>query len=314
MMWSVASRFTQEGKFVAFHGYEWTSPAISEHAEGGQSVGEGHKHIIYPDDKGPLVSYGDASTNTGAKLQARLHGVDVLVIPHHTGWSGTNWDAHDPELQRLVEICSAHGRFEYAGNLPIGHRRDHVHPNKFVLSALARGYRLGFVGGSDSHGLQWHGTELADRAGRVPSGTRVGWKQDAYRGGMTAIFAPSLTREALYEGLKNRRCYATSGVPIVLDVRINGALMGSEVELTGPPHITCDVEGTAALRAIELVRSGQVFAAWRADSSYTGRNLQFSISDDMVTPDEEHYYFIRVIQEDGNMAWSSPIWTHFSVR
>lgn len=308
MAWSVASRTSQEGEFIAFHGYEWTSPAISEHAQSGQPVGEGHKHIIFPNDEGTFVSYADPTANTGAKMQARLNGRDVLVVPHHTGWSGTDWDAHDPDLQRLVEVCSIHGRFEYANNHPIGHRRDHVFQHEFVHDALARGYRLGFVGGSDSHGLRWHGTELTDRAGHVKAGARVGWKEDAYRGGMTAILAPSLSRADLYSALKARRCYATSGVPIFLDFRVNDELMGSEVILNGPPTIACSVHGTGDLRSVEVIRSSQVIGAWRADAGTPGEMLSLAFADHAITPDEEHYYYVRVVQEDGNMAWSTPIW------
>ena len=29
-----------------------------------------------------------------------------------------------------------------------------------------------------------------------------------------------------------------------------------------------------------------------------------------ITPGE-HYYYVRVIQEDNNMAWASPIWVNY---
>lgn len=311
MMWNHSDRLTVPGKFVAFYAYEWTSPAIAEHAVPGASVGEGHRHILYPDQSGPLVSYGEESANTGKKLLRRLQGVDALVIPHHTSWSGTDWDAHDETLQRLVEVCSTHGRFEYAGNKPIGYRRDHIHLGRFVLDGLAHGYRLGFVGGSDSHGLRWHATELEGRDSHVPPGTRVGWKQDAFRTGMTAILAPELTREALYEALFNRRCYATSGVPIVLDFRVNGELMGSDFTTTTVPRLTFRVTGTAPIRAVDIIRSGHVFAGLQCQPGEGLASLSGEFEDTIIIPGEAHYYYLRVIQEDGNMAWSSPIWVQF---
>lgn len=309
MIWNHADRMSQPGRFIALYGYEWTSPAIAEHAGAGQAVGEGHRHVIYPDKSGPLVSYGEE--NTGARLLRRLQDVDALVIAHHTAWSGTNWDAYDPRLQRVIEMCSTHGRFEYSGNQPIGYRRDHTFPEHYVLDALARGYRLGFVGGSDSHGLKWHATELPDRKSHIAAGTRVGWKRDAFRTGMTAVLAPELTREAIYQAIYERRCYATSGVPIFLDFRVNGALMGSEISVQPQPQISARVRGTAALRSVEVIRDGQVFAGLDCQAGAAVPDITFALTDTIAIPGETHYYYLRILQEDGNMAWSSPIWVEY---
>ncbi len=311
MIWNTARRLSEAGKFIAMYGYEWTSPAIAEHVTEGAVVGEGHRHVIYSDDTGALVNYGDPNANTGAKLLQRLNGQRALVIPHHTSWSGTDWDAHDPELQRVVEICSTHGRFEHSGNLPIGYRRDHIHPHKFVLDALDRGYRLGFVGGSDSHGLRWHATEPEGRDSFVPAGTRVGWKEDPFRTGMTVVLAPELTREALFNGLSQRCCYATTGEFIVLDFRVNNTLMGSEVHTVTAPHISVSVQGSAPLHTVEVIRSGQVFSSVHLGADKNIASLQFEFDDNIIIPQETHYYYLRVLQADGNMAWSSPIWVTF---
>lgn len=312
MIWNTARRMSEPGKFIAMYGYEWTSPAIAEHVTPGAVVGEGHRHVVYPDDTGELVNYGDPTANTGAKLLNRLKGRRALVIPHHTSWSGTDWDAHDPDLQRVVEICSTHGRFEYSGNLPIGYRRDHIHPHKFVLDALERGYRLGFAGGSDSHGLRWHATEPEGRDSFVPAGTRVGWKEDSYRTGMTVVLAPELTREAIFDGIYQRRCYATTGEFIVLDFRVNDALMGSEIDSPHSPHMSISVKGTVPLHSVEVIRSGQVFSSVHLGADQNIREMQFELDDHIIIPNETHYYYLRVLQTDGNMAWSSPIWVTFS--
>ncbi len=311
MIWNHADRFSTDEEFLAWYGYEWTSPAISVHAAEGTAVGEGHRHILHPDKSGPLIGYGNSDSNTGAKLLAKLKGIRALVIPHHTSWSGTDWDAHDPELQRVVEMVSAHGRFEYPGNKPIGYRRDHTHADKTVLDALNRGYKLGFVGGSDSHGLRWHAIELEGRAKHIPHGTRVGYKEDAYRTGMTAILSDKLDRQSLFDAIYERRCYATSGVPIVLDFRINGAIMGSEIVTSDKPLLTVNVEGTDALRSVEIIRSGHVFGGMQMQPGEGIATIQFEMEDTMLIPGEGAYYYLRVLQEDGNMAWSSPIWVRY---
>jgi hypothetical protein len=308
MMWAHADRMTVPGEFVALYGYEWTSPALADHAGEGGTVGEGHRHILYPDQTGPLVSYGEPDCRTAAGLLNRLAGRRALVIPHHTGWSGTDWDAYDPALSRLIEVCSTHGRFEYEGNQPIGYRLDHVHPGKFVVDGLRRGLRLGFVGGSDSHGLLWHATEMEGRSKEVPAGTRVGWKEDSFRTGMTAILAPELTRAALFDALYERRCYATSGVPIRIDFRVNGHVMGSEIVVDSQPRISADIRGTAELHVVQLVRSGSAFFSRSFGELLSTHDAHLEIVDDVIEPGDSHFYYLRVVQRDGNMAWSSPVW------
>jgi hypothetical protein len=308
MMWAHADRMTVPGRFVALHGYEWTSPALADHAGPGGSVGEGHRHVIYPDRSGPLVSYGEDCCRTAAGLLKRLKGRRALVIQHHTGWSGTDWNAYDPNLSRLIEICSTHGRFEFEGNRPIGYRRDHVHPGKYVVDGLDQGLRFGFVGGSDSHGLIWHATEMEGRSDEVPAGTRVGWKEDSFRTGMTAVLAPELTREAIFDALYNRRCYATSGVPIRIDFRIDRHLMGSEIEIDDRPRISADIRGTEELHTVQVVRSGKAFFSRSFGELLSTHDAHLELVDDVIEPGETHYYYLRVIQRDENMAWSSPIW------
>jgi hypothetical protein len=309
MITNYAERFNSPGVFVTFTAYEWTSPAIAEHASNDQVVGEGHKNIYFPDGKIRLESYGEIQS--GEKLLKKFKGEDVLIISHHTGWSGTDWEIYDEELQPLIEICSTHGRFEYPGNQPIGHRRDHVHLGKFVLDALDKGYKFGFVGGSDSHGTKWHHTEIEGRDSNVPTGTVVGWKRDAYRTGMTAILAEDLTRASLYKALKKRLCYATSGVPIIIDFRINDELMGSNIRVDAQPTISAYVNATDTIRSIDIVRSGRVFSGLQAHEGEGIMSIQLNLIDKYINHGETHYYYLRVSQEDGNMAWSSPIWVTF---
>jgi hypothetical protein len=103
------------------------------------------------------------------------------------------------------------------------------------------------------------------------------------RGGLTAILAPRLTREAIWEALKRRRCYATTGERIVLDVSAGGAGIGEDVRWSAVPPFDVRVEGTAPIETVELFRgcervagvdllaeggrSRRVRVAWRGTSA-----------------------------------------------
>ena len=81
-----------------------------------------------------------------------LKNKKAMTIPHHPACThiGQNWDHHSPEVQRLVEIYSEWGSSEGQGcSKALRVPTDYV--NRSVQSALARGYKLGFVASSDTH-------------------------------------------------------------------------------------------------------------------------------------------------------------------
>jgi hypothetical protein len=132
--------------------------------------------------------------------------------------------------------------------------------------------------------------------------------------------APEHTREALFTALYNRSCYATTGERIILGFSIAGIPMGSELSTKVKPglvynrHLTGYVAGTSLIKEIEVIRNGKLIHTLYPNEF----SLEFSFDDsEMITqtalrgageaPDFV-YYYLRVLQEDGHMAWSSPIW------
>ncbi len=96
--------------------------------------------------------------------------------------------------------------------------------------------------------------------------------------------------------------------------------MGSEVSLTKKPglafnrHISGFVVGTGPIDTIEIIRCGKCLEMIKPDSE----TAEFTY-DDMdnlnkialppgVNETPFVYYYLRVAQKDGHVAWSSPIW------
>ena len=151
-----------------------------------------------------------------------------------------------------------------------------------MQDALARGYRLGFTAGSDSHQLE-HGVE----------------------GGIVAAFVPGLTRETLFDAIYNRFTYATTGAGILLSCKVNGARMGSEITALpgGKATLEVDVLGTGELERVEVVKdNGEIYAP-----AVSGNRCRFTWADEDLTAGT-HFYYLRVTQKDQHQAWSSPIW------
>ena len=224
-----------------------------------------------------------------------------------------NFDNFDPDFERVVQIYNSWGSSECTskeGNLAPIRSDDKKGVQETIegsiQKALKRNLRFGFVaGGLDDRGIYeefYHGG------------------QEQYPAGLTAIIAQEHSHSSLADALYNRSCYATTGEKIILGLYLAGHRMGSEVNtaekhgLTINRHLSGFVAGTTDLRSVDIIRNGEVIKTFDCD----GYTLEFTYDDmtpiDKVAIDAKDkkspfvYYYLRVVQEDGHMAWSSPIW------
>ena len=63
-----------------------------------------------------------------------------------------------------------------------------------------------------------------------------------------------MTREAIFKAILARKCYATTGAKIVLDVRLDDYPMGSWVESVDQVTLRIRVIGTTSLARITIVK------------------------------------------------------------
>lgn len=284
---TATARVNEPGRFVTLLGYEYSCNAALEHY--------GDKCVYYPGDTGPLLRETDINRSGYVDVaefaeQWKAHGAMMILHQHATG----TCSFYDPDLVRLAEVYSIWGgsesEFTSRTLLPA---RERDYSGHYVADALAKGWVLGFTGSSDDH---------AGRPGRT-DWLRV---QRAYPGGLVAAWAPELTREAIWDALWNRRCYATTGRRIYLEVHVDGEPMGSILQggaFTGSHVIEVRVLGEQSLLAVELLRGREPIYV---ESSYSP-SLQFTYRDEPPAG-AANYYYVRVTQSDGEMAWSSPIW------
>jgi len=303
------NRFNTPGSFVTFVSWEASHIGLPS----GQPVG--HKNLVFRGDRAPFFNGSNYGTHrvrvdyhSYADLRDRLRDLDCLVIPHHPlnpvlpGGLGTNWNEFWPERERLVEIYSLWGNSETMDSP--GRTADAVEGTS-VLAALIRGYRLGFVAGSDTHD------------GR-PASPQEPWSA-ATSAGLTAVFAPNLTREAVYDALWHRSCYGTTGARIILITNVGGLPMGKTQRLSPSDplirerEIRVHVMGTGEIESAKVIRNGQVVHTFVGD----GMDLEATWVDPTPLPmiasadatgQRFVFYYIRVHQRDGHCAWGSPVW------
>ncbi|HUT88480.1 MAG TPA: DUF3604 domain-containing protein, partial [Thermoguttaceae bacterium] len=119
-------------------------------------------------------------------------------------------------------------------------------------------------------------------------------------------YTPERTREAIFRALYDRHVYATSGDRIILDVRADGHLMGSEYMTTTAPTITVHAVGTTPITLIEIKKDSQV--VHKVEPNQVSVNLEWR--DPAFDPNRECYYYVRVVQDNNEEAISSPIWVN----
>lgn len=278
---SVAEGYDEPGTFATLIAYEWT---------GRRYPGPGHKVVYAPDANFPIISRDDVPEGADLLAEVKRHG--GFAVPHHVGWTGADADAHDPLVQPVWEICSCHGCYLYADH-PLGARGDLR--DQMVEAVLRQGRRFGFIACSDGHGLLYH-----HGAAR---------KRDPFRCGLTAVQAKARTREAILEALRERRCYATSGVPILLDVRAGEASspdmpMGSALP-DAPVALWATATGASPLLRIALVGPDGVLAEGRPSGDSAPASYSAEVQHSLARPPA--WVYAKVEQRDGERAWSSPI-------
>ena len=279
-----ADRFDESGRFVTIPAFEW-----------GRAYGQ---RCVYYEKSHQSLASTESGATTPTQLWNRLRAIDgrAITIAHHPSWAKVpvDWNYYDPEFDRLMEIYSVWGSSEHD---------DAPNANKDTVEGccfrqvLARGYRLGCIASSDGHeghpGVASATQNHAQLLGRLGSG-RV------------AVLATDLTRQSVFDALYDRRCYATTGEPIVLDFQVSGMLMGGEIpatELTNAPDITVHVLAPLPVRTIEIIRDGRIAHVQHADTREASASFR-----DAQYEGGAAYYYARVTQDDGETAWSSPVW------
>ncbi len=266
------SAFHDPGRFATLLGYEWTNWL------------HGHRHVLYFEDDGPVFSAVDPDYETPTQLWDALRPYPALTFAHHSAGApvATNWNyAPDPDLEPITEIVSVHGSSEAADSPRVVHGAI---PGNYVRDALERGYVLGFIGSGDGHDGHPGLSTLANP-----------------NGGLAAVPANDLSRESVRQALVARRAYATNGTRTVLAATLDGAAMGSKVAPAGAPVLAVEIAGTAPLARLDVIRNGRP-----PESIDLGGLWHAALELPLVPTGAGDFIYVRVLEEGGGTAWSSP--------
>ena len=281
-LWNYSAKMVRAnhdvGRLVTFLGEEWTS-SFEDYDDKRPWGYYGHRNLIFGDPYFPKwwTAYNG---DTPAELWQELRdmGADFVQVPHQladTGNVPVDWDYTDEAAQPVAEIFQTRGSYEYAG-APRHARTATGEKGNYIQDAWARGIRIGVIASPDHGG------------GR----------------GKAAVWARNKTRSEILNAIRSRHTFGTTAARVVIDFRVNGRLMGEVAPRgKGPVSVTASIRCPQPIKTIEICRNNEFVytmspADVRAEVDFVDRS----------PPEEPGYYYLRVIQEDGEIAWSSPVW------
>lgn len=281
---SKIAEYHQEGEFVTILAYERDSyPWFSNLC------------LYYRYGVGEMVRGEEDGQITEEEWRNLLKREDIISIPHHTAdvSQGVNFPAIPLDMMPpLTEIYSKWGTNEYFGNpRPVvfeargGHWRD----------ALEMGARMGCVAGSDVH--------LPSPGADCHMGANVRYDEP----GLLGVWAPELTREAIWRAIREKHTIAASGARVMIDFRVCGHITGSEITYPAGKgrRLSLKVSAPSELKRVDVIKNGNDI--FHINTEGEG-NFASLLVEDMIAERKVDYYYVRVTLLNGRQAWCSPIW------
>ena len=117
------------------------------------------------------------------------------------------------------------------------------------------------------------------------------------------VLAKSLTEEALYAAMKDRRVYATQDSDLAIFYELNGTVMGSILPKSEEAEITVFLSDPTdeAIGNVEVVTDGGAVLV----SEYVETPSQVL---ELPASGGRSYYYLRITQPDGDVAVTAPVW------
>lgn len=264
-----------------------------------------HSHMFSDEEWGDILAKADEATEDGAFVGLRgfewthkeIGHINVFGSEGYASRDDPNYDTLEEFYAWLAAQESAVAQFnhpfeesdlhDFAYNaaasekiclLEVGNGSDPYYTfEEAYLRALYTGWHIGPANNGDTETPDW-GADTPHRTG---------------------VLAPSLTKHDILEALRARRIFATEDANCALALRAGNAWMGSTV---GTSTLNLQVyyhDGDGEGATLELFDRSLLVACPTISGS------TWSVT---VPAAPGHYYFAKAIQEDGDTAYTSPIW------
>ena len=260
----------------------------------------------------PLTSEGDEPADEAGFLAANdteilfqeVRARSGIIIVHTPGSGmGTDWRHRPaPDVEPVVEIFQGARRsFEHVGapyswtqaqveadaarvRPDTGRISDwirnlfRIRADGMVSEAWKRGHKLGVIASSDH------------------VSTHISYAM---------VYTRDASRKGLLEAIRKRHTYGATD-NIVLEARMGEHFMGDEFQTEAALPVVVEARGTALIKRVDLLKDGEVIHSVEpgiAAGEWEFPNTRFDL--------KPHFYYVRLLQEDGMIAWSSPFFVNY---
>jgi hypothetical protein len=277
----VTDWFDAISDFTTLQAFEWTTPPLPR--------GHGHKNIYFENTSvNPVFSFKGDEKDVPA-LYRSMENSKSFAVPHHTAWTGIDWQVQQEKFEPQFEIASVHGVYETSDGNPFKTLGEMT--GTYARDGLKLNKKMGFIAGSDAHGLlEHHGNGRAI---------------DPWGHGLTGVRMGKLTRSVLWHALYDKKTWATTGTPITIENKI--------VKKAGLESFIFSVVAPDVITNIELViDGGRIILNYPIppDSEQKAYQGEWPIAAYLLQ--DQHSFYLRVLTKGqklaGEGAFSSPIW------
>lgn len=265
---ALAESMTDE-EFVAIYAFEMT-----------WSNGIGHINTFntpgFENRTKPEYKATEALQNYYNKLKEFSQSISQLNHPGDTFGDFNDFSHYDEEIDAIVnmiEVGNGEGPVRGSGYFP---------SYEYYTRALDKGWHVAPTNNQDNHKGRWGNANTTK----------------------SVILAESLTEESIYDAMRNLRVYATEDENLSIKYTLNNEIMGTVLN-EKPEEVNIKIEisdedaeniGTVSV----IANGGKVVDSKKLDSNKG--TVEFNLSPDYS------YYFIRVDQEDKDIAVTAPVW------
>jgi hypothetical protein len=279
-MWWIMQKMTElhhnPKRFVAVHTYE-------------RSIvyPDGHRNVIMPRrgirplPRGDMKGTEEKGTPDTKVLYAYMKHFGGMCASHTSATQmGTDWRDNNREVEPVVEIYQGLRHNYERPDAPRAPTQETniggFRPKGFINNALEKGYRFGFQCSSDH------------------ISTHISY---------AVVLTDDDSRQGIIDAFKKRHSYGATD-NIVLVVRSGDHLMGDEFTTDKRPTLEINVIGTRPIAKLHVVRDNKY--VYEAEPNKREVNMRYTDMD--ATKGKTSYYYVRIEQVDGNIAWASPMW------
>lgn len=330
----IADYYNVSGEFVTMHGLEWVPP------DGVYNVG--YKVAIFGQQGSPNIAKVQ-NMSLDSFLTNMINYSPILFSEHpayanneifrkfNVNYNSLSKKQSEIQLENAVEIYSEHGNSESPeaiDNKIINGAT--AADSSFATDAIASGFLTTFIASSDSQtgkpGLYATEIETSGR-GLMPSSDET--NSSVNNRGITAVITNDFSRSGIFDAIKARHTYCTTGARIHLDFKLGSHMMGDVVNVqeinagsTRTSNIPLDFiitikptsdRGTISIIRVNIGNNSTTTYNTVFSSNFTSgvTSQQYTASDIIDGHNKDLAYFVKVVQSDRHIAWSSPIYIKY---